>query len=164
MAIIKPNNNTLSAITALPAAISTGKILQVVSTQVETSSVATSTSTTYVEPDTNYRVSITPSSASSKILVMASFPGEVDSSNESYYTIFRDSTDIGDAGGQGMFRNYGHDSHPNAVGVNLRIVDTPNTTSAITYSMKMKVGNSAATVYFNTGNVSSNILAMEIQG
>jgi hypothetical protein len=29
MAIIKPNNNTLSAITALPAAITTGKILQV---------------------------------------------------------------------------------------------------------------------------------------
>jgi hypothetical protein len=30
MAIIKPNNNTISAITALPAAISTGKVLQVV--------------------------------------------------------------------------------------------------------------------------------------
>ena len=29
MAIIKPNNNTISAITALPAAI-TGKVLQVV--------------------------------------------------------------------------------------------------------------------------------------
>jgi len=31
MAIIKPNNNTISAITALPASISTGKVLQVVS-------------------------------------------------------------------------------------------------------------------------------------
>ena len=31
MAIIKPNNNTISAITALPAAITTGKVLQVVS-------------------------------------------------------------------------------------------------------------------------------------
>ena len=30
MAIIKPNNNTISAITALPAAITTGKVLQVV--------------------------------------------------------------------------------------------------------------------------------------
>jgi len=30
MAIIKPNNNTISAITALPAAIPTGKINQVV--------------------------------------------------------------------------------------------------------------------------------------
>ena len=33
MAIIKPNNNTISAITALPAAITTGKVLQVQSTQ-----------------------------------------------------------------------------------------------------------------------------------
>ena len=32
MAIIKPNNNTISAITALPAAIPTGKVLQVVQT------------------------------------------------------------------------------------------------------------------------------------
>ena len=32
MAIIKPNNNTLSAITALPAAITTGKVLQIQST------------------------------------------------------------------------------------------------------------------------------------
>ena len=32
MAIIKPNNNTISAITALPAAIPTGRVLQVVST------------------------------------------------------------------------------------------------------------------------------------
>ena len=30
MSIIKPNNNTISAITALPAAITTGKVLQVV--------------------------------------------------------------------------------------------------------------------------------------
>ena len=30
MAIIKPNNNTISAITSLPAAIPTGKILQIV--------------------------------------------------------------------------------------------------------------------------------------
>ena len=30
MSIIKPNNNTISAITALPAAISTGRVLQVV--------------------------------------------------------------------------------------------------------------------------------------
>ena len=43
MAIIKPNNNTISAITALPAAISTGKILQA-ATQVN--SVAQATTST----------------------------------------------------------------------------------------------------------------------
>ena len=163
MAIIKLNNQSISAVSALPAGIATGKVLQVVSTQVETS-VATTSSTTYVEPDTNFRVTITPSSASNKILVMASFPVEVNNSNESYYTLFRDATDLGDADGNGMFRNYGHDSHPNVNGATLRILDTPNTTSAITYSMKMKVGNAAATAYYNVGNVSSCISAMEIQG
>ena len=37
MAIIKPNNNTISAITALPAAIPTGKVLQVIQTSTSTS-------------------------------------------------------------------------------------------------------------------------------
>jgi hypothetical protein len=56
MAIIKPNNNTLSSITALPAAISTGKVLQVVQattgTQVEGSFSS--------ETDLGLSVNITP--------------------------------------------------------------------------------------------------------
>jgi hypothetical protein len=160
MAIITLNNNSLSSVTALPAGVG-GKVLQVISTQVETS-VATTSSTTYVEADTNFRVTITPSSASNKILVMASFPIEINNSNESYYTLFRGATDLGAASGKGMFRNYGHDSHANNNGAVLRILDTPNTTSAITYSMKMKVGNAAAVAYYNVGNVSSCISAMEI--
>ena len=67
MAIIKPNNNTISAITALPAAITTGKVLQVVSTT--KSDVTSSTSTSYADI-TGMAVSITPSSTSSKILVI----------------------------------------------------------------------------------------------
>ena len=46
MAIIKPNNNTISAITALPAAITTGKVLQVVqATKQDTQDFALSTGT-----------------------------------------------------------------------------------------------------------------------
>ena len=44
MAIIKPNNNTISAITALPAAITTGKVLQVVQTTDSTQRETTSSS------------------------------------------------------------------------------------------------------------------------
>ena len=46
MAIIKPNNNTISAITALPAAITTGKVLQVVNNWNDT---ANSSSTSYAD-------------------------------------------------------------------------------------------------------------------
>ena len=59
MAIIKPNNNTISAITALPAAISTGKILQTV-TAVDTAHRQT-TSTSFVTASSSATVNITPS-------------------------------------------------------------------------------------------------------
>ena len=67
MAIIKPNNNTLSSITALPAAIPTGKVLQVVS--------ASSTTETFTSSGTYSdiaSVAITPASTSNKILVIGS--------------------------------------------------------------------------------------------
>ena len=65
MAIIKPNNNTISAITALPAAITTGRVLQVVQGNTATQ-VAHSTS----YADTGLTASITPSSSSNKVLIM----------------------------------------------------------------------------------------------
>ena len=53
MAIIKPNNNTISAITALPAAITTGKVLQVVETTV--SGQVSFNSTTYTDYRYTYK-------------------------------------------------------------------------------------------------------------
>jgi hypothetical protein len=44
MALTKINNNTLSAVTTLPAAIATGKVLQVVSATDSTMRTTTSTS------------------------------------------------------------------------------------------------------------------------
>ena len=70
MAIIKPNNNTISAITALPGAIPTGKILQVVQDTL-TSQFSTSSST---YADTGLTASITPSSTSNKILILLDMP------------------------------------------------------------------------------------------
>ena len=56
MSIVKPNNNTISAITALPAAIPTGKILQTVTGETTTNTQVTSTSYT----DTSLTANITP--------------------------------------------------------------------------------------------------------
>ena len=72
MAIIKPNNNTISAITALPAAISTGKVLQIQNTTATTQKTTTSSSS-FVEA---YTVDITPSATSSKILILFSTFGQ----------------------------------------------------------------------------------------
>ena len=65
MAIITLNNNSLSSVTSLPAAIATGKVLQVV--QASHAGQVQNTTTTYA--DTGLSVSITPSSTSSKILI-----------------------------------------------------------------------------------------------
>ena len=62
MALIKLNNQSLTAVTALPAAISTGKVLKV--QQFDSSVDTTSTSATYATFKTN---SFTPTSASSTI-------------------------------------------------------------------------------------------------
>ena len=74
MAIIKPNNNTISAITALPAAITTGKVLQVVSYSNTYLHGTTGTSATDVlsASATTWEPAITPTVSTSKILVLAS--------------------------------------------------------------------------------------------
>ena len=66
MAIIKPNNNTISAITALPGAIATGDILQVV--QGTTTSAVSITAQSFT--DTGITATITPSARSSKVLII----------------------------------------------------------------------------------------------
>ena len=92
MAIIKPNNNTLSAITGLPAGVG-GKVLQVVTNTHSTSTSTTSSS--YVS--TNLDASITPSSSSNKILVLVAQNGvyKDGSGNGTDIELRRDSTSIG---------------------------------------------------------------------
>jgi hypothetical protein len=67
MAIIKPNNNTISAITALPAGVG-GKVLQVVNASFSGDS-SNTTSTSFV--DTANVLNITPLSSNSKIIVFS---------------------------------------------------------------------------------------------
>jgi hypothetical protein len=78
MAIITLNNNSLSSVTSLPAAIPTGKVLQVV-----TQGVTESTGTTSIPQDNTLpqstegteivSINITPASTSNKILIIANY-------------------------------------------------------------------------------------------
>jgi len=71
MAIIKPNNNTISAITALP--FGTGKISQAVTSTNNgygTSSSATSFTDVLSASGTTWETAITPTATSSKILIL----------------------------------------------------------------------------------------------
>ena len=131
-----------------------GKVLQVVtatdSTQRSTSSA------TYVTASNTLSVAITPSSASNKILLLLSTGIQGSSGVSAYYTIYRDATDLGPANG---FFNYNTDVRES---VTTNYLDSPNTTSAITYQLYFKIESSTA--YININSSRSSLTAMEIQG
>ena len=166
MAIITLNNNSLSSVTSLPAAIATGKVLQVVSARPngETST----TSSSFVATDTE--VSITPSSTSSKVFVMVTsglFWANASSSSAKgcTATIYRDSTNLR-GGSNWMVRTYrdltGTSIQTSAA---MSILDSPNTTSATTYKCYIAATFGAPTSQWNSGgNDIATITAMEIEG
>ena len=157
MALIRLNNQSLTAVSALPAGIDTGKVLQVV--QGQKTSRATITSTSFV--DVGLSVNITPSSTSSKILIMASGSGNSETSNNTlYFTVYRDSTNLGGNNGTGIIES------PQArlqVPVSVSTLDSPASTSQINYSIRFKT--SSSTVEFPaTGGEVASIVVMEIAG
>jgi hypothetical protein len=127
-----------------------GKVLQVVSTT--KTDAFTLTSTTYTDV-TGLSVSITPTSTSSKILVMATVPGSANPASVAIQMrLMRNSTPIaiGDAAGSrtqvsmaGMPQST---SETTALGVDF--LDSPSTTSATTYKIQVR-GNTANLIAVN---------------
>jgi hypothetical protein len=134
-----------------------GKVLQVVNTTSATQ--RTTTSTSFV--DTGLSVSITPSSASSKILILFSSGGYADSTGVgSIYTLYRGASNLGDSGnGFFQFRNGGDNLY---YGLSFCVYDNPSTTSATSYNVYMKVESGGAIAYLSVGSVPSFITALEI--
>lgn len=155
MALTKLNNQSLTAVTS--AGLPTGTVLQVV--QGQKTSRSTITSTSFV--DVGLSVNITPSSTSSKILIMASASGNSELSNNAlYFTVYRDSTNLGGSNGTGFIES------PQArlqVPVSVSTLDSPATTSQINYSIRVRT--SSLTVEFPaTPSEVASIVVMEIAG
>ena len=147
--------------------LGTGAVLQVVQTGTTTST--STTSTTFV--DTALTASITPSSTSNKILVLCqcTVRQQTGSANGSYmaYQIFRDGTGIGQIGHCGT-RERGSDlDHVGSSSI-LSALDTPSSTSSVTYIVKIKSFNSAVSGYLNDtsggSGTGSTMTLMEIAG
>ena len=132
-----------------------GKVLQVVSAT--TTSATSTTSTSFV--DTALSVAITPSASNSKVLIIAHGGGSATSGNESYLTLIRGSTNLGNAT-YGML-NWGSSSAAMAEATGLTYLDSPSTTSATTYKLQFKVGG-GGTGYFNLNAQVASIVALEI--
>lgn len=139
-----------------------GKILQVV--QATTTTTASSTSTSaYV--DTNLTASITPSSSSSKVLVLVTQSIEgyrAGNDVTAYLNLVRGSTVIFNTGDIGTIY-MGQGSGTETIwGGNQPItyLDSPATTASTTYKTRMKIGG--GTVYSQFNNNISSIILMEV--
>ena len=166
MAIIKPNNNTLSAITSLPTGLG-GKVLQVVQA-------ITTTAVTHVsdggQVDTGLTASITPSATSSKILVLISQSNKVTRTSSvalmNYdLRLFRDSTEIEKWVNACSMSVHTADS---LYGSNhaYHYEDSPSSSSSLTYKTTGQIVSSGGgrTVKFQDASAPSTITLMEIAG
>ena len=161
MAIIKPNNNTISAITALPASIPTGDILQVVSTtKTDTYSVSLGARAVSSAAVTGLTVAITPTSASSKLLIFAAInTSRSGDSASSGFTFYRDTSAIlvGASAGSRLPVTVGHNhaggSTFQANSSHFGQVDA-GSTSETTFSIRLNNSGSSLTrtFYLNRGS------------
>ena len=145
-----------------------GKVLQVVSGTYSTATVISSTTFT----DSGLSVTITPTSATSKILVMVLqgvFTSAGDRSALAGFQIVRGATTVW-AGGSTTKDTYGvlgataSDYERLVTPLNLTYLDSPATTSATTYKTQGAVENTAnsADVRFQWQSVESQMILMEI--
>ena len=177
MALTKINNNTLSAVTTLPSAIATGKVLQIVSTT-KTDTFSMTSSTTWTDV-TGLTLNITPSSSSNKILLVATINGMGTASQTRVsFKFMRDSTaiGIGDAAGSrartGFAKLY-EASGRSLSGTSGNFLDSPSSASQVVYKIQA-YADSGSPVYVNRSQTYtddntyettvSTITAMEIAG
>ena len=160
MAIITLNNNSLSSVTSLPAGVG-GKVLQIINAHTGTQ--ATSNSTTYA--DTGLTATITPSSTSSKILVLIDQSVSKAGSTYANIRVYRDSTEIGGAVA-GRSIGYTNESTNNYVGMGFTnsFLDTPSSTSALVYKTQFNNNAGSGTIRVQVDSGQSYMTLMEIAG
>ena len=137
-----------------------GKVLQIINVTDNTNTV--SSSSTYA--DTGLTASITPSSSSSKVLVSVIHNGCGKSSNDTalQLKLLRGSTDLiqfekfAGATSTTAQNNFG------ASGI--CFLDSPSSTSSVTYKTQLSSYSNNTSAYVNTGTIYSSITLMEIAG
>lgn len=138
----------------------TGIVLQVVGATHATESETNSDS----YADSGLDVIITPSATSSKILISATMGVQYLAGNTHYFTIFRDgSTDLSGGDAQGMLQVTSTTGN-HKVSATFLYLDSPSSTSALTYSIYGKAETSGDTVKMCSGDAAGQITAFEIDG
>ena len=136
-----------------------GTIIQTVTAEIENDNVTTSTS--YV--DTGLTANITPSSTSNKIVVLICMPMNCTQNSTDVqveYKVLRDSTALGDAvfgdhSGNGTRSDLWTTAH-------FAYVDSPSSTSSLTYKVQHKTFNTDITSTASHQNNKCTIILQEI--
>jgi len=141
------------------AGAAAGQVIQVVTATDNTN--RSTTSSTYVTGSNTLSVTITPSSASNKILIML-FAGIARADgNAAFWTIYKGGSNL--FGANGIYNiGRGDDTGDDPVPLGFHYLDSPATTSATTYQVYMKA-NGGITAYLGYAS-SSSITVMEIKG
>jgi hypothetical protein len=185
LTIAAPNTNTDRTLTlpdntgtiltnATTTGFPAGSVIQVVSTNY-TLSATISTTTSYTDI-TGMSVSITPTSATSKIFILITLAFNSPEGQNNMVILDRNGTTIGSStqSGNGIQQFFGL-ATANAnnywlISASGSFLDSPATTSALTYKLRTRSAASTSTLYLNrTGRLdasdalgSSTITAMEI--
>ena len=137
---------------------SAGQVIQVV-TATDTS-VRSTTSTSYVTASNTLSVSITPASASNKIFIICSVSVRAENGVETKVTLYRDGSNI--LGADGFGYQYGSSSAAKTGVQGMSYLDTPSSTSSLTYQIYLK--SSGGSVSINDFGGTASITAFEIKG
>ena len=154
--VLIPSGQSLDASSGLTTPA--GHVIQVVTSNKTNSTQITSTSAV----DTGLSVSITPKFNTSKIFISLSTLGICYNTQYIIHKLLRDSTIIyGDAG-------YNNNNYWMPLNYAINHLDSPATTSAITYKTQAYISNSGGDLRFNYNGDGSahtaSITAMEIAG
>ena len=152
------NASLITAGTLPGARLPTGTVLQVVSANDSTQRATSSGS--YAA--SGMSVTITPTSATSKILIQFDTNVYKNTDGAGYFSIFRNGTNLAGSGNQMNMLNVTDRYVPCSIGY----LDSPSSTSALTYELYyFKTG--VANIYINatnSGSTMGSITAMEIAG
>ena len=143
-----------------------GKVLQVVSASTTTVTSVTGTTLT----DTNITASITPSSATSKVLVLVAATCQMLSSGSVNQigmgiNLLRGATVIfeDNSSGEGFYFTTGYSGYHQAQAITtINHLDSPATTSSTTYKIQIRSNAAANTAKTSDNSRTSSIILMEI--
>ena len=139
------------------ANMAAGSVLQVVQTQ--TTTPADSTSATFA--DTTLTANITPSSTSNKVLVIVDHTNvQKTGSTQAGIKLFRGSTEIRES----RYLGNTQDTSRSHISVQILELDSPSSSSQITYKTQYNNEQASGTVSLQAGNQESTMTLMEIAG